>query len=310
MAVAITQAVNAGSSVGTTSFLKQLSTNYTNLIFGTEKCDLFTSELQKIVWGTKNEAGEIIGRQGLKDFGKNFKTTWGKTINTAGTAGKSFWGATAESLKTIPADFKIAREAVKVAGKGSKVLGPLGKTLGKRMPLIGNILMVAMEIPNLVKAFTDKKHGGGLTTGVAETGKAAVKIGAFAAGAVIGQALIPIPFVGGMIGGIVAGFIAEKVVGKSFSEKADEAIAKEAEETQTMANAATTETVASAETQTTAKQSSPAAPVAATTASAYPTNNANQFLYNPRFASAQSNPFANQDFMNKDFMAMCSGLEG
>ena len=91
----------------------------------------------------------------------------------------------------------------------------------KRMPLIGGLIMVATQIPNLFRAFTDKE--GGVATGLLETGKAVAKVGIDTAGFMIGQALIPIPFVGGMIGCMASSWLGEKILGKSFSDKKAEA---------------------------------------------------------------------------------------
>ena len=87
----------------------------------------------------------------------------------------------------------------------------------KRFPMIGGLLAVGFELPNIFSAFTSKD--GGVATGLLETGKAAAKIGIDTAGFMIGQALIPIPLVGGIIGSMVAGALGQAVLGKGFSEK-------------------------------------------------------------------------------------------
>ena len=127
-------------------------------------------------------------------------------------------------LSSTPELFKkewiAGGKAAKAAGK-SQLWGKIGganKALMKRMPLIGGLIMVATQIPNLYKAFTDKD--GGVATGLLETGKAVAKVGIDTAGFMIGQALIPIPFVGGMIGCMASSWLGEKILGKSYSDKA------------------------------------------------------------------------------------------
>ncbi len=94
----------------------------------------------------------------------------------------------------------------------SKIGGTL-KGLAKRAPLIGTALMVAFEIPNIVKATKD----GGLIKGAAEIAKSGVRIASGVACGAIGTALIgPI---GGILGFIVGDMLAKFVVGKSYSEK-------------------------------------------------------------------------------------------
>lgn len=109
--------------------------------------------------------------------------------------------------------------------------------IGKRMPLVGTALALAMEIPNLYNAFFNKE--GGVVTGSVETGKAALKLGAFAggaaAGAAVGTFIFPgvgtvvgglIGFLGSALGGIATSVVADKVLGKSFTEKAEEKMEK------------------------------------------------------------------------------------
>lgn len=135
---------------------------------------------------------------------------------------KAFW----KQLTTIPEVFKdewkLGGEAAKKAGKSIFFgkLGGAGKALMKRMPLIGGLLAVGFQVPNLIKAFTSEE--GGIGTGLVETGKAVAKLGLDTAGFMVGQALIPIPIVGGLIGSFVASAIGDAVLGKSFSEKQDE----------------------------------------------------------------------------------------
>ena len=83
------------------------------------------------------------------------------------------------------------------------------------MPLIFSLMVVLPELPNLFSAFKDK----GLVGGIAETGKTALRLGAGMTGAAIGQALIPIPILGGIVGYMAGDWLMSKFTGKSHSEK-------------------------------------------------------------------------------------------
>ena len=86
-------------------------------------------------------------------------------------------------------------------------------------------MLVATQIPNIYNAFTDKD--GGIATGLLETGKGIAKVGLDTAGFMIGQALIPIPFIGGMIGCMATSWLGEKILGKSFTDQKAEAEGKQ-----------------------------------------------------------------------------------
>lgn len=95
-------------------------------------------------------------------------------------------------------------------------LGKLGKSLkflGKKLPIIGTALMVAFEIPNIVKATKD----GGLIKGLAEAGKSALRLAAGIGLGAVGAAFLG-P-VGAIAGFIVGDLVGKLVVGKSYSEK-------------------------------------------------------------------------------------------
>ncbi len=135
---------------------------------------------------------------------------------------KTFW----HQVKTIPEVFSKEWKAGGASAKAARKsvtwgkIGGANKALMKRMPLIGGLMAVGFQLPNLITAFTHKD--GGVGTGVVEIGKAAGKLGLETAGFMVGQALIPIPFVGGLIGSFAAGWLGEKILGKSFAEKHEE----------------------------------------------------------------------------------------
>ena len=120
-----------------------------------------------------------------------------------------------------------------------KFLGKLGKSLkflGKKLPIIGTALMVAFEIPNIVKATKD----GGLIKGIAEAGKSALRLAAGIGLGAVGAAFLG-P-VGAFAGFIVGDWIGKLVVGKSYSEKQaakeEELAQQQAQAQQTCANGA------------------------------------------------------------------------
>jgi len=182
--------------------------------------------------------------------------------------GQSIWSKTKDAYKQSQAlslehagiknvdDFSVSKyargaigswgkEISEGAAKSESLIGracggtkALFKGVGKRLPLVGTVASLLFEIPNLYRSFTDKD--GGVGTGTVETGKAAIKLGAFAggaaAGAAIGTLIFPgvgtaagavIGFLGSVVGGIAAGWAADKVVGKSFTQKKEEAEAAE-----------------------------------------------------------------------------------
>ena len=206
--------------------------DYANFVLGVEQSDVFSTALQKSVRGIKDPVTKkYVGGKGYTDFWGSTKSAFAESKEAV--KNKSLGTVIRDSFHNLPGEYRAIKGELGVAGKSFKCLRSVGKMLGKRMPLIGNVLMVAMAVPNITKAFT---HGG-VGTGVLETGKEAAKLGGFAAGAAVGQALIPIPFVGGLIGGIVGGWIADKVVGKSYTEKEEDAQAKAAETAQGSAQA-------------------------------------------------------------------------
>lgn len=271
--------------------------NYANFVLGVDQSEIFSKELQRSVRGTKDSATKkYVGGKGFTDLGGSIKSAW----NTSKKAveNKSLWTVIKDSFGKIPGEFKAASRLVAKTGKTSKYFGSTLKILGKRMPLIGNLVFVATEIPNICNAFSK----GGVATGVGETLKAAGKMGGFAAGAAIGQALIPIPFVGALIGGVVGSFVADKVLGKSFTEKQEEAQAKQAQaqaqqtepaQTQVQAQAAETKAApATQQTQTATQQIQPQ--MFQSTKSQQGLQDAQrEMMLQQAYASAGMNPFSN-----------------
>lgn len=190
------------------------------------------------VMGTGNEAFTQVMRSTIKNRAANGQTymqsVWSGIKDGARAAERhnnilnkqqgGFWKSTWHALKTTPK--KIA-QGWRVGGKLADRAGKTGlsKTwsqfkgslsgIGKRMPLIFSLMVVLPELPNIFSAFKDK----GLVGGVAETGKTALRLGAGMTGAAIGQALIPIPILGGIVGYMAGDWLMSKFTGKSHSEK-------------------------------------------------------------------------------------------
>ncbi len=193
---------------------KKAANTYLHFTLGTQN-DIFSSELSKAVRGTKDEAGKYVGGNGFKGFGSSLKNAWNTSLEPV--KDQSFLHSTCGSITSTGAEIKdIFKEGSEATGFLSKSKAVLG-VFGKKMPLICNLIYVATESPNIWRAFTSPQ--GGIGTGSKELLKTIVKLAGFSAGAAIGQALIPIPFVGAMVGGIVGGWLADKAVGKSFTEK-------------------------------------------------------------------------------------------
>jgi hypothetical protein len=200
---------------------KSAFNQYMHFSFGTNS-DVFAQELSTSIKGIKQPGSKVfVGGDGFNNLGTNLKTAWGKYQGSI--QGKTYLGTIKDSFKGMGPEFS---EAAKLSGGLAKTKGFLG-VFGKRMPLIGNLIYLATEVPNIWNAFTSPQ--GSIGTGLAETGKTAIKVGAYAAGAIAGQTLIPIPLVGAIIGGMAAGWIANNLLGKSFTEQQEEIAAKEAE---------------------------------------------------------------------------------
>lgn len=226
--------VNGVTSNTYLNYAKRVGRVYLHSTFGTGM-DEFMASMDKSIFGKcapkKHWYSLRWGEADWSNLGGKFKDGF-RAIEkheaalrkaNGGSWFKAFW----HQLSTIPEVFskewKAGGAAAKAAGK-SVTWGKLGganKALMKRMPLIGGLIAVATQVPNLISAFTHKD--GGVGTGLLETGKAVGKLGLETAGFMVGQALIPIPFVGGIIGSIAAGWLGEKILGKSFSEKQAEA---------------------------------------------------------------------------------------
>lgn len=169
---------------------------------------------------------EAVG-QGMRAAGKG-SSIWTK-VKAGGKAlekdiaKKSIKGGflkrTINSLLTTPkavlTSGKAGIRAAKITGKNT-VKGALTggfKAIAKRMPMIGAVLTLALETPNIIKAFKE----GGAGAGLKEIGGAGVELGAMAAGAAIGSAICP--GVGTIVGSIVGSIAGMFIRGNTYSDK-------------------------------------------------------------------------------------------
>lgn len=133
---------------------------------------------------------------------------------------KNLWHDLTTTHKKIAQGWNIGGKLAEKAGKegASKFWAQFkgaGNGLLKRMPLIGSLMVVAFEAPNIFRATKDE----GLFSGAAEIAKAGLRLGAGMTGAAIGQALIPVPILGGLIGFVAGDKLMGLITGKSYTEK-------------------------------------------------------------------------------------------
>ena len=238
--------VNSTSANSYWNYARRIGNVYLHSTFGTG-AEEFMASMDKSIFGKK--PANTPWYQPYKgadwsDFWTKFKTAF-KDVEkheaairkaNGGSYWKSFWKQISTTPKLFKEEWKLGGEIAKKANKSvfwGKLCGA-NKAFMKRMPLIGGLIALAFQVPNIISAFTadgrDEKTGivdpnkaGGLATGTLEVGKAVTKIGLETAGFMIGQSLIPIPLVGGMIGCMAASWLGEKILGKGFAEKVAEA---------------------------------------------------------------------------------------
>ena len=183
-----------------------------------------------------NESWGSVFKNMIKEGGRGIEESVKESKKANGGFLKSAW----KSIKEIPSvvkssaragSFGAMRNAVKAGKTGfeAKLAGVMGgakgffKGIGKKMPIIGNLMLVAFELPNIFKATKEQ----GIGQGVAEVAKAGVRLTAAsllsAAGTAIGGPI------GGIAGFIIGDWLASKVVGKSYTEKKAEEEQKLAE---------------------------------------------------------------------------------
>lgn len=170
---------------------------------------VFTDEATKALQASRKA-------QGWQKFHKQIGDSFLKAEKESLRQNPSLWQSMKSSLTTLPKDMKGAWKGANGFWGTTKAIGG---QFWKRMPLIGGIMMVGFELPNIISAFKDNGLIGGLT----ETLKSGTRCLGSMAGFAIGQALIPIPIVGGLIGAIGGEWLISKLTGKSHTEKKAEA---------------------------------------------------------------------------------------
>ena len=129
--------------------------------------------------------------------------------------------------KAVLTSGKAGARLASITGKSVAAGAAKGglKAIAKRMPMIGAVLTVALEAPNIFKAFKE----GGFKEGMKEIGGAGVELGCMAGGAAIGSAICP--GIGTVVGGLIGGIVGMFTRGKTYSEKKAEE--EQAQNTQT-----------------------------------------------------------------------------
>ena len=271
------------------------------------------------VMGTGNEAFTQVMRSTINNRAANGQTymqsVWTGIKDGARAAERhnnilnkqqgGFWKSTWHALKTTP---KKIRQGWMAGGRIADKTGKTGLSkfwsqfkgslsgIGKRMPLIFSLMVVLPELPNIFSAFNDK----GLIGGITETGKTVLRLGAGMTTAAIGQALIPIPILGGIVGYMAGDWLMSKFTGKSHSEKKAEL--EDAQKQQLTQQQAITEQYSTnpfgRNTNINTNTVQPQFNIPKPTISPEQLMAMQQMLYN----NSMSNP------MDQDFMAMTSGM--
>lgn len=214
------------------NYFKRAGKLYPDFVLGTGN-EKFTQAVRVTVRGRK-AAGQSYMESvwsGIKKGTQEAEKHNAKMIKQHGNFWKSTWHSIKSTPNVVKAGWRYGTIQATKAGKTgfSKFWSQLkgsAKGLGKRMPLIGTLMIAVTELPNIFSAFKDK----GIVGGITETGKAGLRLGAGITGAALGQALIPIPIVGGIVGYMAGDWLMSKFTGKSHSEK--KAAAEEAQKQQ------------------------------------------------------------------------------
>lgn len=192
---------------------------YPDFVLGTGN-EAFSKALKETVKNRNEQNYFTSVWNGIKKGAKAAEAHNAQVNKLRGGFFKSLWHDLTTTHTKIAQGWNIAGKLAEKAGKtgGSKFFAQLkgaGKGLMKRLPLIGSLAIVAFEVPNIFRATKDE----GLVSGAAEVAKAGLRLGAGMTCAAIGQALIPIPILGGLVGYIAGDSLMGLLTGKSYTEK-------------------------------------------------------------------------------------------
>lgn len=202
------------------------------LILSTTSADTFVrSTREGFISAIKN--GKPIRKslwQAVKEGGGKVAVEIANATRKDGSIWTRMWKSLKSTPSVIKASAKEGAELAKAAGKSSIWGGTKGfvKGIGKKMPLIGNIIMVATELPNIFKATKEQ----GIGQGLKEVVKTTSRLTGASIGAAIGSMVCP--GIGSLIGWCVGDWLTSKVVGKSYTEKQDEIVQKQQEALETI----------------------------------------------------------------------------
>ena len=216
------------------SYIKRGLKVYPSAVFGPKGQDILANAYRAQFTAENAVKYNIFSKQWWTQL-KNGTKAAGKASEAyaASFAKQGFWKSMWKSVKGIPTTIAAGWRAggIKAAAKGAGSVGQYwGKFkgalagVGKKMPIIGSLLLVAFELPNIFKATKNE----GLVQGAVETAKAGARIGGGVVGASIGSAIGTAIFpgvgsaIGGIVGWIAGEWAAKKVVGKSYSEKQED----------------------------------------------------------------------------------------
>lgn len=196
-----------------------------DIIFG-KGAEVFVNNASKAAKAAiKADKGWVTAfKEAIVGGGKAVETSVAAAKAAKGGFLKQAWTALKGAPGAIATRTAAGARAARIAGKSSILGGVKGffSGIGKKMPLIGNLILVACELPNIYTATKEQ----GLVQGAKETVKAGARLGGAAIGAAIGSAFGPI---GSLAGWIAGEWLTSKVVGSSYTEQKAEAQEKQAE---------------------------------------------------------------------------------
>lgn len=215
----------------TWNYVKRAVKAAPEIIFENGTADVFVKETNNAIKNGIKNGGSWKSSiwNGLKNGGKAMESTIAKNAASGNIFKRMF-----KSLKELPSVVsnytKAGSRAAKMAGKSSILGGTKGffKGLGKKMPLIGNLMLIAFELPNIIKATKEQ----GITQGAAEVAKSGTRLVGATIGGSIGSMICP--GIGSIAGFFIGDWLTSKLVGKSYTEKQDELAQKQQEALETL----------------------------------------------------------------------------